>query len=289
MGQIHMGRSNPFGALVAGLTADELLLLREAVNERRCREEVGVCTLAEAAATYRPETRCPGYGALGAWRDGSAAVGVSRWRCRCCGRRLTSLTGTVLEYGRKSLATWVSFIRLMRHNVPVECAAELCGVTRETAFEWRHHALATVSGYQERIVLRDTVWVDVIRINDTDLSKGYGQARKRGLSRQKLCICVAIDVHKNPVAVVCGHGKPSSARVRKAMGGRIAPESLLIHDLKRAHGAPCRSMRDGARLLFQVFAGAYERQSVVITTNLEFSRWGSVFGPHREDTRRERR
>ncbi len=35
---------------------------------------------------------------------------------------------------------------------------------------------------------------------------------------------------------------------------------------------------DGARLLFQVFADAYGRQSVVITTNLEFSRWGSVFG-----------
>ena len=35
---------------------------------------------------------------------------------------------------------------------------------------------------------------------------------------------------------------------------------------------------DGARLLFQVFADAYERQSVVITTNLEFSRWGPVFG-----------
>lgn len=35
---------------------------------------------------------------------------------------------------------------------------------------------------------------------------------------------------------------------------------------------------DGARLLFQVFADAYERQSVVITTNLEISRWGAVFG-----------
>lgn len=35
---------------------------------------------------------------------------------------------------------------------------------------------------------------------------------------------------------------------------------------------------DDARLVFQVFADAYERQSVVITTNLEFSRWGGVFG-----------
>lgn len=35
---------------------------------------------------------------------------------------------------------------------------------------------------------------------------------------------------------------------------------------------------DGARLLFQVIAGAYEQRSLIITTNLEFSRWGSVFG-----------
>lgn len=35
---------------------------------------------------------------------------------------------------------------------------------------------------------------------------------------------------------------------------------------------------DGARLLFQVVSGAYERQSLLITTNLEFSRWGAVFG-----------
>ncbi len=39
-------------------------------------------------------------------------------------------------------------------------------------------------------------------VNDTDLSKGYGQARKCGLFHQKLGICDAIDVHKNPVAVV---------------------------------------------------------------------------------------
>lgn len=41
----------------------------------------------------------------------------------------------VLEHCRKLLSTWVSFIRCMRHNVPVECAAELCGVTHKTAFE----------------------------------------------------------------------------------------------------------------------------------------------------------
>jgi len=34
--------------------------------------------------------------------------------------------------------------------------------------------------------------------------------------------------------------------------------------------------REGSRLLFQVVSRAYERRSVMITTNLEFSRWASV-------------
>lgn len=38
---------------------------------------------------------------------------------------------------------------------------------------------------------------------------------------------------------------------------------------------------DGARLLFQVLADAYERQSVVFTTNLEFSRCGRCSGTAR--------
>jgi len=35
---------------------------------------------------------------------------------------------------------------------------------------------------------------------------------------------------------------------------------------------------EGARLLFQFFAEFYERRSVILTTNLQFSQWTSVFG-----------
>ncbi|MGH3280564.1 MAG: IS21-like element helper ATPase IstB [Trebonia sp.] len=35
---------------------------------------------------------------------------------------------------------------------------------------------------------------------------------------------------------------------------------------------------EGARLLFQVISSSYETSSLIITTNLEFSRWGTVFG-----------
>lgn len=35
---------------------------------------------------------------------------------------------------------------------------------------------------------------------------------------------------------------------------------------------------EGGRLLFQVISNAYERRSVILTTNIEFSRWGTILG-----------
>ena len=35
---------------------------------------------------------------------------------------------------------------------------------------------------------------------------------------------------------------------------------------------------EGARLLFQVMSACYERRSMIVTTNIEFSKWGVVLG-----------
>ena len=34
----------------------------------------------------------------------------------------------------------------------------------------------------------------------------------------------------------------------------------------------------GARMLFQAMSAASESQSMIVTTNIEFSKWGTVFG-----------
>lgn len=39
--------------------------------------------------------------------------------------------------------------------------------------------------------------------------------------------------------------------------------------------------KDAAELLFQVISDCYERRSLIITTNLEFSGWNTVFGDNR--------
>ena len=238
-----MSSPSPFGGFVSTLSSDEFAQLTNAVLERRCREEVGFGTFAEAAALYRPDPACPSCGATGAFKDGWSESGLQRYRCRNCKTRFNSLSGTVLEHCRKELSTWVDFIRLMIYNVPLDAAAETCRITHQTAFEWRHRVFATVDGYQNDLMLRDLIWIDETYVVDTDLTKGYGQARKRGLSKQQICIVAAIDVHKNPIAIACGHGKPSSKRIKDGLLTHIAERSTIVHDKERAHNALIRDAR----------------------------------------------
>jgi hypothetical protein len=99
-------------------------------------------------------------------------------------------------------------------------------------------------------VLCDRCWIDEMYIEDSTLKNTAGYHVMRGLSRNLICISVAIDVHKNPVAVVCGHGKPSGKRVREALEGHIAEGTTIIHDKERAHSPLVRAVK-GANIAFK--------------------------------------
>ncbi len=55
------------------------------------------------------------------------------------------------------------------------------------------------------------------------------------MSKDLICIAVAIDIHKNTYALICGHGKPSAHRVYKALKDHIVKGSMIVHDGEKAH------------------------------------------------------
>lgn len=84
---------------------------------RRCRDEVGVRTLAETDAAYRPDPKCPG-AALTA-PGGTAPPAASQGGAAAAAAGGSPpLRCTILERCRKLLLVWVSFIRLCAKTSP---------------------------------------------------------------------------------------------------------------------------------------------------------------------------
>jgi transposase-like protein len=228
---------NPQAGYVDALPFDEFEMLKSAVAARKCSDKIGFSTYEEAINIYRPNRVCPHCGSGEYWKDGSTPSSTQRYLCRKCNKRFSALTGTIFEYSKKDLPTWVDFVTMMCHNVQVDAAADMCEISHHTAFEWRHRVLATINGYQKHLVLRNRVWIDETYITDSSLLGDPEWRSKRGLSKNKICIAVAIDVFKNPIAVVCGHGKPSSKRIKDALLGNIANGSTIVHDMEKSHKA----------------------------------------------------
>jgi transposase-like protein len=229
--------TNPQSGYVDSLLYDDFELLKGAVAARSCRERFGFSTFEEAIDAHRPDRSCPHCGSVERWKDGKTPSGTQRYICPQCGERHSALTGTIFEYSKKDLPTWVDFVTMMCHNVQVDAAADMCGISHHTAFGWRHRVLATVDGYQDRLVPRSRVWIDEAYVTDSSLLADPEWRSKRGLSKNKTCIAVAIDVFKNPVAVICGNGKPSSRRIKNALQSHIADGATIVHDMEKSHKA----------------------------------------------------
>ena len=76
--------------------------------------------------------------------------------------------------------------------------------------------------------------IDETYLYDSSLLHDDGY-KKRGLSKNQLCIVVAIDCHKNTYAVICGHGKSSTSRIFEVLKNHIVSGSTLVHDGEKAH------------------------------------------------------
>lgn len=83
--------------------------------------------------------RCPRCDSTRAIRWGSFS-GRQRYRCRACGRTFSDLTATPLAYCKRTDA-WPGYLQCLREGVSVRRAGVRLGISKDTAFRWRHRYL----------------------------------------------------------------------------------------------------------------------------------------------------
>lgn len=230
-----MSNRNLFTDYVFSLSADDFKSLQSAVNTRINQEKYHATTFEELAIFAKRPVKCPLCSSEEYILNGHTPSGKQRYRCCQCGATYTFLNQSIFNSAKIPFDKFVRYIVLMSFNVSIEMLKELCEISSNTAMLWRKKIFATVNKYQEKAYLRDTVWIDETYINDYVILHEDQNRKKRGLSKQKICIIVAIDIHKNIYACICGNGKPSKTKVYKALSNHIAKGSKLIHDGDNSH------------------------------------------------------
>lgn len=209
-----------------------------------------------------------------------AAAGGIAERAVAAGRRCPLTTAVLQEWARRGTPRQVGYL--------AECLEAEC----------RSRDASKRAGLLRRCALPQPKTFD---------GYGWGQISwPEGFGRDELLSLSFLDAHEGLVLMGdVGTGKTHMAEAlctlccQQARPARFFTASSLVMHIRRARddGRLDRELSqigkaellvmdelgflpldaDGARLLFQV-SEAYERQSVVFTTNLEFSRWGAVFG-----------
>ena len=75
--------------------------------------------------------------------------GLSRFRCKSCGRTFNALTKTAMAHLHKR-ERWFDHARAMIEGKSLAKTAELCGVHPTTAFRWRHRFLGAPAADKPR-------------------------------------------------------------------------------------------------------------------------------------------
>lgn len=230
-----MSKHNPFQDYVFSLSKDDFQSLKHAVSVRSNSEKYGASSLEEFALLKERPIICPVCDSTDYISDGHTPAGVQRYRCCKCGKSFTHTSKSIFNSMKIDFDVLARYIQLMSFNLPLEAIEELCDISHPTALLWRHKVFSTVDEYQKKVWLKDRVWIDETFITDAAVLHEDGGIKKRGLSRQKICIVVAIDIHKNVFAEIRGNGKPSAPRIYKALKDHIQPESVLVHDGDKSH------------------------------------------------------
>ncbi|TBV92329.1 IS1595 family transposase, partial [Azotobacter chroococcum] len=126
--------------------------------------------------------------------------GLPRYRCKFCGKTSNPLTGTPMARLRKR-HLWQDYAEALTQSLTVRRAAKHCGVSKNTAFLWRHRFLSQIADHQAQhesgiVEADETFFLESFK-GQRDLPrlprKRGGSAKRRGLSAEQIPVLVVQD------------------------------------------------------------------------------------------------
>ena len=74
--------------------------------------------------------------------------GLARYRCQSCHRTCSALTGSALARLQHP-EQWCAYAQALIDGLSVRAAAQICGISKNTSFLWRHRFLALIAEHRD--------------------------------------------------------------------------------------------------------------------------------------------
>ena len=189
-------------------------------------------------------TKCPHCNSENVTNRGSCR-GIKRYKCKECSKTFNAKTKTAFHHTKKPLETWNKYLDLMFTNqMPLRKIAKATGLNLRTAFFWRHKILNALTKIDapklSGIVEADETYFALSykgqRKGIPRPSRKRGkQVKKRGISKEQVCIVTAIDRSRNTLLQSTCLGRMTIKQVTDTLGPYIASDALLVTDKHSAY------------------------------------------------------
>lgn len=172
--------------------------------------------------------------------------GIQRYRCKDCKKYFTALSFSVFNKTHKSLDVWEKYVECMLDGLSIRKSAEVCKISLQTSFVWRHKILDVLTQKMEK----ETSLKGVIEADETFFRVSYKgrkrnmprpsyhrgtKASKRGLSRQQVCVPCAIDRNNSVLSKICNLGKISTRELTAFYEGRVESDAIFCTDSEKSY------------------------------------------------------
>lgn len=190
---------------------------------------------------FRKGVACPYCSGKKVVRNGKKK-GHQTYQCSDCRRYFSDLTHTPMS-GTHRPELWPEFIENMARGKSIRETAKRLGVAVSTIFNWRHKVLNALKRMElkefEGILEADETF---FRYSEKGSRKIAGRkphkrgerSKKRGISKEKVCVLVGRDRNKQTHARVACMGQISKAKAKTLIGPYVGSVSTLCSD---ANGA----------------------------------------------------
>ena len=170
-------------------------------------------------------------------KDGHNGSGLQKYRCVGCGLIFNSATGTIFENRKLPISAWADFILQALSHESVNAMTREDRRAETTVPYWMAKLFAVLEGVQDNVVLSGRVWLDETYwpVAKRDRAFNPDGTLPRGLSRNLICIGVAVDSSGKSFFMREGLGKPSQKRTWETFGSHIEPGSTIVHDMEKSH------------------------------------------------------